>query len=530
MGPGEIELAPVSEDEISMGWRSLYPLCGASALIPMLSWVVVPVGQVASTTVAAVSAEGGESPERVGSMSCSGRGCHGKVAPRGTEGSEYNTWANLDPHRNAFLALFDCRSESIRRNLGRELPPSEDPLCLSCHGQADSPEAVRSLGTIDCESSGSISLMIGPSGVGCEDCHGAAGPWIDLHYREGWPERFPEAASTMRSLAPTVDRASVCLRCHVGSGLAQEVNHDLIAAGHPRLNFELVSFSDRMPRHWDQEATEDERRGLGLPERDPAGEWAIGQVASLRSTLDVLAARSDETAEGPADPPWPEFSEYACYSCHHALVDGGLHYSRGNGVPGSFSWGTWILPMSRALADRANPELVGPMDAIALLMREPWPDRDRVAEGASRLSDDLGRWLSTFDESAFGRSELRSMLATIAADRQRFGEITSNWDGAAQLYLACRALLRSEAEGRSRSGGLRNAGDDPLRRQFDALRAVSASLAFPEVDLDSPGSRGEPAPGTEPPGPIVEAMKELFEELELDPGGKTGPDSPASSD
>src|SRR5690606_32482371 len=115
---------------------------------------------------------------------------------------------------------------------------------------------VEALGPIDCASTESLAIAIGPSGVGCEDCHGPADEWLNLHYRDGWPEAFPEAATAMQALRPTAARADVCLRCHVGDGLGREVNHDLIAAGHPRLKFELTLYSDAMPRHWDQSVTD----------------------------------------------------------------------------------------------------------------------------------------------------------------------------------------------------------------------------------------------------------------------------------
>jgi hypothetical protein len=185
--------------------------------------------------------------------------------------------------------------------------------------------------------------------------------------------------------------------------------------------------------------------------------------------------------------------------------------------------------MSLALADRANPDLVGSIDAIDLLMREPWPDRDQVARSAARLSEDLNRWLATFDESAFRQTELRTLIATIVADPQQFESITSNWDGATQFYLACRAWLRSDLEEQARSSRLQSGEGDRLREQVDALRAVGTSLAFPEDDLDSPGARGEPSPWSESPGPIIEAIKVLLEKLELDPGGGSGADLPTPS-
>ena len=82
------------------------------------------------------------------------------------------------------------------------------------------------------------------------------------------------------------NRARACTDCHVGGDRA-EVNHDLIAAGHPALLFENSSFLDRYRpyQHWSE--AEDRRR-------HPAFEvetWAVGQVVSGKAAMKLLAAR-----------------------------------------------------------------------------------------------------------------------------------------------------------------------------------------------------------------------------------------------
>ena len=44
-------------------------------------------------------------------------------------------------------------------------------------------------------------------------------------------------------------RTEKCLSCHLGNE-EKSVDHEMIAAGHPDLYFELDSFSAVMPRHW----------------------------------------------------------------------------------------------------------------------------------------------------------------------------------------------------------------------------------------------------------------------------------------
>src|SRR5690606_13254844 len=87
-------------------------------------------------------------------------------------------------------------------------------------------------------------------GVSCEACHGPASGWLQEHLREDW-----SSGNSMRDNHDYVARLEGCVRCHVGSrradGVIRDVNHDLIAAGHPALRFEPWAALRRLPRHGD---------------------------------------------------------------------------------------------------------------------------------------------------------------------------------------------------------------------------------------------------------------------------------------
>src|SRR5205085_1193146 len=124
----------------------------------------------------------------------------------------------------------------------RKARPEEDSLCLRCHALNTAeprryPEALA-------------------DGVGCENCHGAAQNWLEPHFRDGWRQRSAEfkEAYGFKNLSVTnlAGRAAACVDCHVGNGAkGMKVNHQLIAAGHPRLNFEYSRFMAKLPKHWD---------------------------------------------------------------------------------------------------------------------------------------------------------------------------------------------------------------------------------------------------------------------------------------
>ena len=68
------------------------------------------------------------------------------------------------------------------------------------------------------------------------------------HTTRGWTHA-QSVALGMYDTRDLAKRTEKCLSCHLGS---QEkfVDHEMIAAGHPDLYFELDSFSAVMPRHW----------------------------------------------------------------------------------------------------------------------------------------------------------------------------------------------------------------------------------------------------------------------------------------
>ena len=125
-----------------------------------------------------------------------------------------------------------------------------------------------------------------------------------------------------RDLNDPLTRAQSCAQCHVGSP-HREVNHDLIAAGHPRLNYEHAAYHGRLHKHW-----RDEQDRRNNPEYE-LQLWAAGQLGSAEAALKLLQWRAgggEDEQTGASDnasvttkPVWPEFAEYECSACHHNL-------------------------------------------------------------------------------------------------------------------------------------------------------------------------------------------------------------------
>lgn len=224
----------------------------------------------------------------VGPASCAQDLCHGSTEARrvfDVDQNEYYVWLNQDRHARAYEVLFDERSAAIAHDLGLPTAASESPACLSCHTLAV-PEKLQS---------GSLEPT---DGVSCEACHGPASGWRGGHTAQDWTHERSVAAG-MADLQDLSVRTGVCLGCHLG-GPGRLVDHDLIAAGHPRLQFELDNFSQAMPAHWRRDPEEAVRA------------WAVGQVAGFRDGLTELARRAREER-------WPDFSVLSCYACHHGI-------------------------------------------------------------------------------------------------------------------------------------------------------------------------------------------------------------------
>lgn len=254
----------------------------------------------------------------IGSAGCSGIACHGgpvsAALPQsswGTQPADLDRWQSsdtvlrsYDPHTRAYSVLLDPRSREIERRLTGSEDAHTDVRCLACHATpalAKDPNDRRLI-----------------EGVGCEACHGNASRWLADH--AGWtagPDHDQRlSAAGMTHLADPMVRATTCAGCHIGAPAAGDVpvrdmNHDLIAAGHPRLNFDYGTYLRALPPHW---AEKD--RTVSPPKLRPAsdefGHWLTGRAA-MAAAADRL--RADRVKRGL----WPELAEFDCYACHHSL-------------------------------------------------------------------------------------------------------------------------------------------------------------------------------------------------------------------
>ena len=404
-------------------------------------------------------------PFFAGTASCSGRSCHGGLEPQPNQQigqNEYTLWLTHDKHADAYRVLFNERSERIARNLGGAQKAHEDARCLSCHvtpyaGGAPADQALAETAF----------------GVGCESCHGAAGKWLGAHTSQGWQGRTVAQKRDEFGFVPLTqlaDLGQTCAGCHVGAPpnrhapRTRDVNHDLIAAGHPRLNFELDVFLDNLPPHWNHEAKK-KRDGNDAHVRA----WAHGQLASAQAALELLAHRAEHHQA-----PWPEFAEYDCFACHHDLQGESWRQKPGHGAGrrlGSLPWGTWYFTMPRLLGGGWSPpdkSLRASLDVLEQSMSRAAPNRTEVAMQARTALDAVNKMRSAkvpWDGGQPGAQQIVQQWPAAFGRDERLNNDPS-WDAAMQLYLAMYSLDHESGQ---------------------TLRKLEADLAFPN-HFDSPQS------------------------------------------
>jgi hypothetical protein len=173
-------------------------------------------------------------------------------------------------HSRALAVLDSLRARQIAATLGLG-EASAAPACLGCHATVV-PGGERG------------PRFQSSDGIGCESCHGPAAGWIATHYTTAGSH----AANVAAGMTPLDDprvRANLCLDCHYGSARGDQfVTHRMMAAGHPRIVFELDLFS-ALQQHHDEDADYAQRKGR----TDSVRLWAVGQAEAVRRQLDLFA-------------------------------------------------------------------------------------------------------------------------------------------------------------------------------------------------------------------------------------------------
>lgn len=355
----------------------------------------------------------GEPQKYIGPGSCAATSCHGSVTP--VPGSrilqnEYSTWIVKDKHSRVYQALTSDVGERIARILKLNAKAEDSPKCLTCHALYIAPDQRGRAFEIS-------------EGVSCENCHGPASAWLGPHTTRDWPHE-KSLALGMHDTRNVVHRTEKCLECHLGTR-EKFVDHEMIAAGHPDLFFELDSFSAVMPRHWKTPR----ESAAGKPVEDAAWtgvrDWSVGQAVQLRAELERLTWRAKGERFDKKDV-WPEYSELSCFACHHALGPAKDSWRQEHGYagrrPGDPAWNASRYVVFRVVAkeiDAASAqELDRRLGEVSEEMSKLTPDRNAVAASATAAAPIAQHFAERFAAMQFDQAFAQRSLQQISGDAE----------------------------------------------------------------------------------------------------------------
>jgi hypothetical protein len=326
---------------------------------------------------------------------CASSSCHGSIQPRQitrVAQNEYSIWAGQDKHARAYQVLSTAVSLRIGKilNIGR---PDQAQKCLACHAlSVSNDQRAESFELVD--------------GVSCESCHGPASGWLGPHTTKDWPHE-KSVQLGMHDTRDLIKRSERCLSCHLGTA-EKFVDHEMIAAGHPDLTFELNLFSSVMPIHW-KEPTDNAWRGVQV--------WGVGEAVQLQKGLERLARRASSTS-------WPEFGELDCFACHHSLTKPEDSWRQELGYagrePGLPAWNQSRYVVFRHIAKRVSSEKAQQLDSditkLAGLLGTRNGNPQEIATTATRAAATAAQFAQQLNAKSYDQAFTLAVMKAIAQD------------------------------------------------------------------------------------------------------------------
>lgn len=402
-----------------------------------------------------------------GVASCAGSTCHGRAQGNGAvvRQDEIATWQEASSpsgaHSRAYAVLAGRRGQQIAASLGLGAA-TQAPACLGCHATF-APSGQRGA---------KFSLS---DGVGCESCHGASGAagggasWLAEHYARPATHASNVAAGLIPLDQPKA-RANVCLDCHYGSAKqGQFVTHAMMAAGHPRIAFELDLFSS-LQQHHDVDADYVARKSRPNAVRL----WAVGQAEAVRRSTGLFA-QPKFAMEGM----FPQFTFYDCHSCHRTITDGPqrkLTFEPNPGRPIAFGNPPFNDENIILLGAVAGALVPGEAAAFRAASREFHGAMATNAGAAQAAAQILGRRAGALSDAlaarSYGNGDAFRVIAIIA------GEATApqftDYAGSVQAVMAIDTLLNALVrEGRITPGAAAGIRAD-INRAYAAVEEPNA--------------------------------------------------------
>jgi hypothetical protein len=413
------------------------------------------IAVLAAAITATPPARADDRATHLGVASCAGSNCHGATQRQdgsSVQQNEYITWSTRDKHRLAYKVLLEDRAIRMAQALG--LPDAKSaPVCLECHADYVTPD----------QRGREFQLS---DGVGCEACHGGASNWLGVHI-SGVGHQQNLAAGLYPTEKP-IARAELCLNCHFGDG-KRFVDHRLYGAGHPRLSFELDTFTAAEPAHFLVDKGYLQRKGLITDMQV----WATGQAVTVIRRMQALLDPS-HNHQGI----FPQPALFDCTSCHHPYDP---FHPRPN--PAGLEPGLVKLDDASALmlciaagglAPGAAAAVQDTNAALDHATMAAWPAVEHHAHALEHIAAELTPRLAAHD---FTAEDMRGVAGALIALGLAAGDY--QYGRAEQITMGLEAVV-----GAMQSSGL--IGSEQAQRIRGAMSGLYESLANPTAFQPDP--------------------------------------------
>lgn len=321
--------------------------------------------------------------KHLGVGSCSSSQCHGSIKQYKDSNiarNEYRIWEREDAHSSAYDVLKNSDSKLIAKKLKLSEPAHQAKICLDCHADHVPQERRGKKFQIS-------------DGIGCEACHGGGELWIESHTEDNATHE-DNLAKGMYPTENPQDRAKLCLSCHYGTS-DKFATHDIMAAGHPRLSFELDTFTITQEHYQIDDDYRQRKKTVNSVKT-----WAIGQIQAGIESANVLAEYLKKDTGV-----FPELSMFDCHACHHPMDDkrwrsrtttallpvGAIRISE--------AYVAMLLPISKIVAPAENQKLI---EIVQQLQRATLHTKEQLITHANELSKHLSTVMNAVNEFEFG--------------------------------------------------------------------------------------------------------------------------------
>jgi hypothetical protein len=416
-------------------------------------------------------------------------------------GTEMHVWNDFDKHKKATLNLLEpgSRGQQIVKILGYK-DGVLDRRCINCHGvyiDKDTP----------LHPSLESEQKRKDSGVSCVVCHGPYEDWVDEHakptaignYKTGWNTYTAETKKKrwgMNNLWDPVVRAELCSSCHIGSVKENKVvTHEMYAAGHPPLpGFEIQTFSEFMPQHWENLNVKIKRAdALAKREKEPMPELenffqkigyydpaqgdmeqtrmlVTSALVAFRESVRLLHDAAEDSLNKGGKVEWPEFALYDCYACHHDLKSDSWRQKRGYlGTPGRPQMRPWseaLIPLAiqHTGVTGKQSDFDGQLKTLEqILSKAPFGKEQDVCDATKKMIDWSNELLAEVKKAPFNKENSRKLLAGLV-DRKPKEYL--DWDSARMVGWGLRTMLPELGDAAALKRKEMTALEDSLKLDF----------------------------------------------------------------